>query len=153
MSIERLGLLFLLRYFNHLGEVKDHLLSALREVVLAINSTLDVFVETARDSSLGSHVEKIDPLIGKVNSLIEYSLEKITPAGGNLSRLSEKETFLLKETLIHSIVKALDEEIDHVQNPHTKEGKIRIEALATVKQVLRGQVKTEKMKGAATKIA
>lgn len=153
MGIERLGLLFLLRYFNHLGEVKDHLLTALREVVLAINSTLDIIVETAKDSSLGPHVDKIDPLIEKVNDLIEYSLEKITPADKGLSRLSQKEAFLLKETLVQSIVNALDEEIDQVQNPHTKEGKIRIEALATVKQVLRGQVKIEKQPKGSVKIA
>jgi hypothetical protein len=141
MKIERLGLFFLLQYFNHLGDIKDHLLSALREILLAVQSSVDIVLDTAKSAELSPHLEKANVLVEKVNSVLDFTIEKVTPKNG-LLKLSEKELQILKESLIQSIITSLDEEIN-LCSTSSREGKIKIEALNTVKKSLRGQIKSD----------
>lgn len=141
MGLNKLSLLFLLNYFNQLGDVKDHLLLALKEVLLAIQTTLKMVNQAANKTPLGYSREFIAPLLKQVEGVVAYSIERINPQNPSASVSSadqelSQESRQLKNNIVQSIIAAIDEEITQTPNTQTDQNKLKVEALNTVKQVL-----------------
>lgn len=140
MNLEKFGLLFLINYFNQLGTVKNHLQLAFKEVLLAMQSSFDIVNHTVGKSILGKHVDLITPLIGQVQGVIDYTIEKVTPpASSSQAPLSGEDHLRIKEHIVNSIISAIDEEIENISETATEKNKLKVEALQTVKQVLVNQ--------------
>ncbi len=140
MNLEKLGLLFLINYFNQLGEVKNHLFGALREVLMAVQVSVDMVNQSATKSVLGNQFELLSPVFKQVNQVIQFTINRVAP-GGQPSKpdMSLEEGLKLKEHIVQSIISAIDEEIENTRGSSTEKGKLKIEALQTVRQVLQNQ--------------
>lgn len=139
MSLEKLGLIFLINYFNQLGTVKNHLLSAVKEVILAIQASLDIWAKTAPKAVLGSRLEFISPILSQIQSLLTYTIEKISPEIIQSESFVAGEEQRLKGHIVNSIISAIDDEIVHTRDTSSEKNKLKIEALHTVKKVLINQ--------------
>ena len=139
MQIEKFGLLFLINYFNQLGNVKNHVLLALKEVILAMQSSFDIVRQSLAKSVLGTNLEFVASLMNHVQSLLDYSITKVTPAELEDERAATEEGSSLKDHIVSSIVSAIDEEIENTQGTLTEKNRLKVEALQTVKQVLLNQ--------------
>jgi len=139
MNIEKLGLLFLINYFNQLGEVKKHLMSALKEVLLAVHTSVDIVGQSTGKSLLGNQLDFINPIIKQIQGLLEFSIDKVTPVDPNKQEMAIEESLKLKQHIVNSIISAIDDEIVSVRGTSTEKGKLKVEALQTVKQVLTSQ--------------
>lgn len=139
MQIEKFGLLFLINYFNQLGNVKNHVLLALKEVILAMQSSFDIVRQSLAKSVLGTNLEFVASLMNHVQSLLDYSITRVTPAALQDERLATEEGSRLKDHIVSSIVSAIDEEIENTEGTLTEKNRLKIEALQTVKQVLLNQ--------------
>ena len=142
MSLEKLGLLFLLNYFNQLGTVKNHLMMALREVLLAMNASVEMVAQTANPRIKGTGLDVLSPFIKQAQGVLSYTIEKITPeetlADG--SAKAPSETYL-KEHIVDSIISAIDDEIENTSELTSQKSRLKVEALQTVKEVLLNQLK------------
>lgn len=142
MSLEKFGVLFLLNYFNQMGVVKNHLLLAAKEVLLAVQSSVEIFHQSTGQTALGNKVEFLGSVLQPIQKVLSYSIERITPEmSKGASKMSEAETIQLKEHIVSSIVAAIDDEIENTRSTLTEKNKLKIEALHTVKQVLINQKK------------
>lgn len=141
MSLEKLGLLFLINYFNQLGEVKNHVLLALKEILLAVQSSVEIFNQSARQPLLGNKTEFLDPLFSQVNRVLNFTIEKVAPDGVSQMPSYFPEGMKLKEHIVSSIISAIDDEIENTREPVSEKSKLKVEALQTVRQVLINQKK------------
>ena len=149
MSLEKIGLLFLLNYLNQLGTVKDHLLLAVREMLLAMQASVDIVSQTAGKTLLGNRGDFVSPLVKQVQGVLNYTIEKVTPENG-IEELKKLENgFKLKANIVESIVSAINDEIENISDTSNEKNKLKIEALNTVKQVLMHQKKSSRTKEAA----
>lgn len=136
MNLEKFGLLFLINYFNQLGTVKNHLQLAFKEVLLAMHSSFEIVNQTVGKSILGKHLDIITPLLGQVQGVLDYTIEKVTPVDASQNPLSGEEHLRIKEHIVNSIISAIDEEIENISETTSEKNKLKVEALQTVKQVL-----------------
>lgn len=142
MSLEKFGVLFLLNYFNQMGVVKNHLLQAVREVLLAIQSSVEIITQNTGTGLLGNKVELVNTVVGQVQKVLSYTIDKVSPAPSQLKGgINSQDTLKLKEHIVSSIVAAIDDEIENTRSTLTEKNKLKIEALHTVKQVLMNQKK------------
>lgn len=140
MNLEKIGLLLLLNYFNQLGTVKNHLLLALKQVLLAIQASLEIVTHSPPNSILGGNKEMIHLLFTPVQKVLNYAIERVTPQDG-VEEVAESEGQFLKEHIVSSIVSVIDDEIENTRETTSEKGKLKIEALNTVKKVLLTQTK------------
>ncbi len=133
MNLEKLGLMLLLNTFSQLGNVKNHLQTALKEVLLAIQATLDIATKSPPESLLGSNKEVISLLFTPVQKVLTYTIDKVSPP---VTETSSSETPHLKNHIVDSIISAIDDEIENTLDTSSEKGKLKVEALMTVKQVL-----------------
>lgn len=138
MSLEKLGLLFLLNYFNQLGTVRNHMQLALRELLLAMQASVEITLDSANKTVLGNKMEAFSPLTQQLMSLIQFSIDKVTPSDGLPDPMVD-EGHKLKEHIVNSIISAIDDEIENTKGTMNEKNKLKIEALYTVKQVLLNQ--------------
>lgn len=133
MNLEKLGLMLLLNTFNQLGQVKNHLQIALKEVLLAIQATIDIATKSPPESLLGSNQEVIGLLFTPVQKVLTYTLDKVSPP---VAESPPTEAPHLKNHIVDSIISAIDDEIENIRDTSGEKGKLKVEALMTVKQVL-----------------
>ncbi len=139
MNFEKLGLLFLINYFNQLGEVKNHLLAALKEVLMAVQTSVDIVGQSATKKILGGQFDLLSPVFRQVQGVIQYSIDRVGPMTPSKAELSLEEGLKLKEHIVNSIISAIEDEIENTRGTTTEKAKLKIEALQTVKQVLQNQ--------------
>ncbi len=140
MNLERIGLLLLLNYFNQLGTVKNHLLLALKQVLLAIQASMEIVTKSPPNSILGGNKEMIHLLFSPVQRVLTYAIDRVTPQDG-LEESTESDGQFLKEHIVSSIVSVIDDEIENTRETTSEKGKLKIEALNTVKKVLLTQTR------------
>lgn len=139
MNFEKIGVLFLLDYLNQLGTVKNHLLLAFKEVLLAIQSSMNIVGESVGKTIFASQPNLLNPLLKQAQGVLSYTIEKISPDTPLQRELNKGEAVNLKEHIVNSIVSAIDDEIENTKETVLEKNKLKIEALNTVKQVLLGQ--------------
>lgn len=142
MGLEKLGLFFLINYFNQLGEVKNHLQLAMKEVLLAVNCSVDIMSESTNSTLFKNKLDFLNLMFEQVQGVLNYSIQAVTPPMNlTKSKLSDPEANKLKEHIVNSIVSAIDDEIENITDTTTEKGKLKVEALSTVRQVLISQKK------------
>ncbi|MBX7147887.1 hypothetical protein K1X76_02275 [bacterium] len=152
MSLEKLGLLFLLNYFNQLGTVKNHLLLALREVLLAMNASVEIVAQTANPRIKGTGLDVFQPLVKQAQGVINYTIDKITPPDSQLEEGKAPSETHLKEHIVDSIISAIDDEIENTSELTNQKSRLKVEALQTVKEVLLSQLKQAQAKARTTTV-
>lgn len=142
MGFEKFGLLILLNYLNQLGEVKNHLQLALREVLLAMQSSLEIVGKSTNNTALSGSKDFIDPFLGPVQKILSYTIEKVNPEQTTDEEIQKiGNTMQLKDHIVQSIISAIDDEIVNTKGTTSEKNKLKVEALNTVKQVLIQQKK------------
>ncbi|OGQ08822.1 MAG: hypothetical protein A3G32_06620 [Deltaproteobacteria bacterium RIFCSPLOWO2_12_FULL_40_28] len=139
MNLEKLGLLFLLNYFNQWGEVKNHLVNAAAEVLRAARSSVDIISQSPQ-TLLGQKVELFAPFVSQVQSVLDFGINKMSPSGSSPSMLEKEGDHKLKQHIVDSIIKAIDEEIIGTKEIINDKNRLKVEALYTVKEVLQNQL-------------
>lgn len=140
MSLEKLGILFLLNYFNQLGTVRDHVMLAVKEILMAVQASISILSQSTTKTVLGNRMEEVlNPVMGRVQNLLDYTIEKITPSGPTEEAPNLKEGMKLKEHIVSSIISAIDDEIENTRSTTSEQNKLKVEALHTVKEVLMNQ--------------
>lgn len=141
MGLEKLGVLFLMNYANQVGAVRNHLLSAVKEVLLAVQTSFEIVSQTGNQAKLGG-IDFISPLMEPVQKILSFTINKVSPEGPALSMSARlEEGMKIKEHVVASILSAIDEEIENTRDTTLEKNKMKLEALQTVKQVLVGQRK------------
>lgn len=140
MGFEKFGLIVLLNYLNQMGQVRNHLQMALREILLAMQSSLDIVSKSTANTILSSSSEMLEPLLKPVQKIIHYTLDKVTPSETRVDLRADEST-RIKEYIVDSIISAIDDEIINTKGATSEKYKLKIEALSTVKQVLVNQKK------------
>lgn len=143
MNFEKLGLLLLFNYFDQLGAVKNHLLLALKQVLLAIQASTEIVTKSPPNTLLGGNKEIITLMFSPVQKVLSYTIDRVTPyASEEEGSTNEEDSGLhLKEHIVNSIVSVIDDEIENTRETSTEKNKLKIEALNTVKKVLLNQTK------------
>jgi hypothetical protein len=136
MNLDRLGLMFFINYFNQIDSVKKHLTNSLRELLLAMSSTLDIVQQTAERNRVFNRIDIAAMPIKRIDALLQFAVQRLaaTPAPAT------PDTRRLKEHVVESIISVIDEEIDSLSSRLSPRNQLKIEALGTVKQVLRGHL-------------
>lgn len=138
MNLEKLGLLFLINYFNQLGTVKNHVLLAFREILMAVQTSLDIVSQSSGAKILGTQFDLLNPILSKAQSVVSYGIEKVTPPQEqNVTPLDDGKR--IKDHIVKSIISAIDDEMSMIKDSTLEKNKLKIEALHTVKQVLLNQ--------------
>ena len=140
MGLEKFGLIILLNYLNQMGQVKNHLQMALKEVLMAMQASLDIVSKSTANTILSSSTEILEPLLNPVQKIINYTIEKVTPSEMR-ANLPAGESTRIKEYIVDSIISAINDEIINTKGATSEKYKLKIEALSTVKQVLINQKK------------
>ncbi|MBI2340046.1 MAG: hypothetical protein HYU99_06765 [Deltaproteobacteria bacterium] len=140
MGLEKFGLIILLNYLNQMGQVKNHLQLALKEILLAMQSSLDIVSKSTANTILSSSSEMLEPLLGPVQKIINYTIDRITPVEMRID-LRDEESRRIKQHIVDSIISAIDDEILNTRASTSEKYKLKVEALSTVKQVLLNQKK------------
>lgn len=135
MNLEKLGLLFLVNYVNQMGTVKNHLLLATREFLQAVQVSMEIIATSATKSVVGGKLEFIAPILAQAQSVLDYGIKKIEISHERLPEMTLSPGGLKKQ-VVASIVSAIDEEIESTTDTLSDRGRLKIEALETVKKVL-----------------
>jgi len=156
MGFEKFGLIILLNYLNQMGQVKNHLQMALKEILLAMQASLDIVSKSTANTILSNSSEMFEPFLSPVQKIINYTIDKVTPAEMRAD-LRADESARIKEYIVDSIISAIDDEIINTKGTTSEKYKLKIEALSTVKQVLINQKKNplhpEDVEALAAKVA
>lgn len=140
MGLEKFGLLILINYLNQLGEVKNHLQLALKEVLLAMQSSLEIVGKSTNNTVLSGSKDIIDPFLGPVQKVLNFTINKVTPENPD-QPINLDDTMQIKEHIVESIISAIDDEIENISGTTSEKNKMKVEALNTVRQVLSQQKK------------
>jgi len=141
MNLEKIGLMFLLNYFNQLGDVKHHMMQAFREVLMAMQSSIEIVSKTSEKALNATPLEPLQSLMGQVQSVVRYAVDWVEPYTDTKARLTREESIRLKENVVNSIISAINDEIETTRVVSSEKNKLKVEALQTVKQVLINQKK------------
>ena len=156
MGFEKFGLIILLNYLNQMGQVKNHLQMALKEILLAMQASLDIVSKSTANTILSNSSEMFEPFLSPVQKIINYTIDKVTTAEMRAD-LRADESARIKEYIVDSIISAIDDEIINTKGTTSEKYKLKIEALSTVKQVLINQKKNplhpEDVEALAAKVA
>lgn len=136
MGIDKLGLFFLLNSFDELKAVRNHLGLALKEVLLAMNSSVDILHSSSKATPLGDRSAIIESVFKKLQSVLRFTINKVDKGSTSPNSLHQDE---LKDIVVQSIISAIDDEIESIQNTNDERSQLKVEALDTVKKVLQGQ--------------
>lgn len=133
MNLEKLGLILFIKYLKQLESVKSHLMAAIRELLLAISSTLKLSSQMTSDHFLLKHFSPLEKSLHKIDHVLRFAVEQLKE--DSLSESTESQSHL-KENIVESIVSVIDEEIKNISLSSSQNQKLKIEALNTVKTVL-----------------
>lgn len=137
IKLEKIGLMILLNYFNQMGTVKNHLQLALKQVLLAMQASMEIIKQAPPTNLLGGNRDTINLLFGPIQKILEFSIEKVEPAPEFVeSEKKLQEAMKIKGHILSSIISVIDDEIENTRNVTSEKSKLKIEALSTVKQVL-----------------
>lgn len=136
MNLEKLGLLFLINYFNQLSHVKKHLQTAAKEVLLAMDASLEIVsqVKTKPDSRMPLGL--LSPFINQARGVVRFAIGQVNPS---LTPVGPADTGLIKDHIVSSLISAIDEEIESCDSIHLEPVRLKVEALQTVRRVLMNQ--------------
>jgi len=154
IKLEKLGLMILLNYFNQMGTVKNHLQLALKQVLLAVQASMEIVKQAPPTNLLGGNRETLNLIFGPIQKVLEFSIDKVDP-NPEFEEAQKKmnETLHIKEHILSSIISVIDDEIENTRHVTSEKSKLKIEALTTVKQVLMTQNQAMSAASPATKQA
>lgn len=136
MNLDKLGLVFFINYFNQIDSVKKHLTNSLRELLLAMSSTLDIVQQTAERNRVFNRIDLASLPLKRIDSLLQFAVQRLAASPTPVP----PDARHLKEHVVESIIAVIDEEIDSLSSRLSPRNQLKIEALGTVKQVLRGHL-------------
>ncbi|MBF0104126.1 MAG: hypothetical protein HQM16_02255 [Deltaproteobacteria bacterium] len=131
MNLEKIGLILFIKYIQQIESVKSHLGGALKELLLAMASTLDITTQITQDTFIIKNISAFKKTFKKIELLLTYSINQLetTPA-------VPYSATKLKKNIVDSLVTVLDEEIEKIAQSSEQNKDLKIEALHTVKGVL-----------------
>lgn len=133
MNLEKLGLILFIKYMRQFDQVKRHLLSSVRELLLAMSATLQITNQITNDNFVLSRLGPVETTFKKIDTVLNYSIEQI--GGGNENSEPQNDRHL-KNNIVESIISVIDEEIEKLNAYESNNKDLKIEALFTVKTVL-----------------
>lgn len=137
MNFEKLGLYVFLKYYRQLDTAKGHLTASLRELLLAMSSSVEVAQNQVQETPVLKHLDVVPSFLKKAQSLIESSVQILPkPVQPKISRANSGESYQYKKDVIEAIVDVIDEEMDRLQSRSQPEMRVRLDALQAVKVVM-----------------
>lgn len=127
MSLDQIALLFILKNMGRVEDVKKHLIASLRELTLAMGSSLAIVNQTASEHGLNRKFPLAETLIKKADSLLQFASEMFpTP----------DEAARLKSEVLSSVIAILDEESARLADHPAPSSELQREALASIRKAL-----------------
>lgn len=137
MNFEKLGLYAFLKYYQQLDTAKGHLTASLRELLLAMSSSVEVVQNQVQETPLLKHLEVVPSFLKKAQSLLETSVQFLPkPVQPKITHVQNDEAHQYKKDVIEAIVDVVDEEMERLQNLPHPEMRLRLDALQAVKVVM-----------------
>lgn len=133
MNFDKWGLVFFINYFNQVDSVKKHLLGSLRELLLALSSTVEILQKTTERNRLFNRSDWPALPLKQIDGLIQLAVSKIQAPAVTQASVDTKK---LKAHVVESIITVIDEEIEALSGKTSPRTQLKIEALMTVKNVL-----------------
>jgi hypothetical protein len=127
MSLEQLALIFILKNMGRVEDVKKHLVASLREMTLAMASSLAIINQTATEHNLVGRFPLADTLIKKIDVLLQYACS-LMPAPNESARL--------KAEVLGSVIDILDEESTRLKRLPDASSAIQRKALLSLRKAL-----------------
>lgn len=127
MSLDQIALLFILKNMGRVDEVKKHLIASLRELTLAMGSSLAIVNQTASEHGLNRKFPLAEVLIKKADTLLQYA-SAMLPAPDEADRL--------KVEVLSSVIAILDEESARLAKHPTPSSELQREALSSIRKAL-----------------
>lgn len=132
MTLEKLGMMLFLDYWNQFNGIKQHLSQSLSELIKALEETLCLVKKGSGQLSLhpvqGAIIAK---LFAPLEQLLRYSEKKCGTEAPSPQISSE-----LKNHVIQSLIDALTKEMDQIGAVEALQNPLKIKALESVKKVL-----------------
>ena len=134
MNFEKLGLYVFLKYYKQLDTARGHLASSLRELLLAMSSSVEVVHDQAQETPILKRVEAIPHFLKKAQSLLSASADILPkPAPAKIVREKNPQADHFKKEIISAIVDVIDEEMERLPPATNPETRMRLKALEAVK--------------------
>jgi len=140
MNLEKLGLILFIKYMRQFEVVKHHLVSSIRELLLAMSSTLELTNQITTDNFLLRRFSPLEATFKKIDSILNYSIEQL-----EIKKEADNsdQTINLKDNIVESIITVIDEEIDKLSDSKSLNKDLKVEALFTVKDVLKQHINND----------
>ncbi len=142
MNLEKLGLLVLLKNFQHIEDIKKHFSASIKELLLATSASLDLTNRITADSDFLKQFDSIDNTLQFINDVVKYSANHIND-GNNETLPQKKEPAEVKQEIISSLMAAVDSEIESVSESSDENKRLKVDALMTVRSVFLRQFRQE----------
>lgn len=140
MNLEKIGLLLFLKYMRQIEDVKKHLVGALREVLLALSSSLDIANAAATEKGLNEKSPLVETFFSKMETLITFSLKQLPES----RKADTSEINALKTEVFNAVLCVINDEIDILTRLKTPNTTIQIEALDAIRRALMGRINPSK---------
>lgn len=131
MNFEKLGLYVFLKYYRQLDTAKGHLTTSLRELLLAMSSSVEVAQNQIQEAPVLKHLDIVPGFLKKAQSLLEASVQFL-PQPAQPKIRHEKQI----KDVIEAIVDVIDEEMERLQKSSRPEVRLNLDALQAVKVVM-----------------
>lgn len=132
MNLEKLGLILFIKYLRQFEGVKKHLLASLRELLMAMSSTLSISNQITSDNFILGRIHTLETTFRKIDSALNYSIKQLETKPSPATEPNNH----LKDNIVESIVSVINEEIEKIAESSSINKDLKIEALDTVKKVL-----------------
>lgn len=133
MNFEKIALVLFLKYVQQFGDIKTHLTNALREMILAATTSMEVVQQTAKENKVSQQAPLLQTVLDKTDSFLQFALTKIPE---KISEENVQDEVLFKQEIWESVILAIEEEIENISEKPTPSAKLQIEALETIRQAL-----------------
>lgn len=137
MNFEKLGLYVFLKYYRQLDTAKGHLTASVRELLLAMSSSVEVAQNQIQETPVLKHMDVVPGFLKKAQSLLETSVQFFPqPTQPKIMREKQDEASQYKRDVIEAIVDVIDEEMERLQKSSRPEVHLNLDALQAVKVVM-----------------
>jgi hypothetical protein len=117
---------------RQIEDVKKHLVSALREVLLALSSSLDIANAAATEKGLNEKSPLIETFFSTMDTLITFSLKQLPES----HKADVSEIDALKTEVFNAVLCVINDEIDVLTRLKTHNTTVQIEALDAIRRAL-----------------
>ena len=137
MGFEKLGLYVFLKYYRQLDTAKGHLTASLRELLLAMSSSVEVAQNQIQETPVLKHLDVVPGFLKKAQDLLATSVRFFPqPDPPKIMREKQGGASQYKKDVIEAIVDVIDEEMDRLQKSSRPDVRSSLDALQAVKVVM-----------------